>query len=289
MKLTKFILEDFSHEYNPFAIKNFIISDSADAPNVSSDYPFVLNGLAFAICIKGKGKMRINFKEYEIEESTIITILPFFVTELITRTEDFLIEFLIFSMDFLENTPSKPSFDIAKSITEHSCIKVNLQEKEKLLEFHSFIVKQYKRTDHPFRVEMAKSLLFSLLTEIGSIYYSRLSDLKDNNVNSHQKELVDKFFKLLFIHHKQEKSIQFYADKMYLTSKYLSAIVKEKTGQTAFSWINDSLISSAKYLLKTTNMTILQISEELNFPNPSFFGRFFKKHTKVTPVQYRES
>jgi AraC-like DNA-binding protein len=110
-----------------------------------------------------------------------------------------------------------------------------------------------------------------------------------SDTNSYQKEQVLNFFKLLLHNHKKEKTLQFYASKMCLTPKYLSTIIKERTGRTAFSWINEVLISSTKYMLKTTDMTILQISEELNFPNPSFFGRFFKKHTGMTPVQYRES
>ncbi|MFV0538448.1 MAG: helix-turn-helix domain-containing protein [Dysgonomonas sp.] len=74
-----------------------------------------------------------------------------------------------------------------------------------------------------------------------------------------------------------------------MTSKYLSSLIKEQTGRTAFAWINEIIISSIKHILKTTDKTILQISEDFNFPNASFFGRFFKKHTNMTPVEYRES
>lgn len=293
MSLAKLQLEDISEQIDPYAIKNFIISDrNVTLPPISSDYPFVIDGVVFAICIQGSAHVKINFREYIIEKNTIITVLPFYVVEYINRSDDLLVEFLIFSTDFITEMPVSGSLDISQSIMQSSCLKISEQEAEKYLEFHSFIVKQYKRREHPFRQTMAKGLLYALLTEIGSIYYNKyLEDNKFNepNSSSHQEELVARFFKLLLEHHKQEKTLQFYADKMCLTSKYLSTIIKQRTGRTAFAWINESLIASTKHMLKTTDMTVLQISEELNFPNPSFFGRFFKKHTGMTPLQYRES
>ena len=296
MKLAKLHLDEISEKLDPFAIKNFIISSNAvSMPTPSLDYPFILDGAAFMICIKGSGKIRINFKEYELEENSIITIFPQFVTELLSKSDDLLMEFLLFSTDFLSEMPSSSnlSFDISKSIAKSPCIKATKEEAEKLLDLHSFIVKRYNQKDHPFREAMAKSLLFSLLIEVGAIYYERFVELdkglNTNQSSSRQEELVSTFFRLLVDHHKEEKNLQYYADKMCLTSKYLSTIIKERTGRTAFAWINEALITSARFMLKTTNFTILQVSEELNFPNASFFGRFFKKHTGMTPVQYKES
>ena len=294
MKLARIQLEDISEQIDPYAIKNFIISDKAvDLPPLSTNYPFVIDGVTFAICISGCARIKINFKEYEIEKNTIITIMPYFVVEYLTRSDDLVIEFLVFSVDFLTEIPVSTSFDISASVLNSSCLKINETEAEKYLEFHSFILKQYKRKDHPFRKEMVKSLLYSLLAEIGGIYYNKLEEAsgetQNAEVNTRQDELVARFFKLLLHHHKDEKTLQFYADKMFLTSKHLSTVIKERTGRTAFTWINEALIATAKYLLKTSDMTILQVADDLNFPNPSFFGRFFKKHTGMTPVQYRES
>ncbi|WP_029902177.1 AraC family transcriptional regulator [Prevotella sp. 10(H)] len=294
MKLSKIQMKDITDNVDPSAIKNFIVSDkSVYIPPMSSNFPVVIDGIVFAICISGKAKIKINFKEYDMGKNTILTILPNYVLEITEQDEDTMTEFLIFSPDFLTEMPSTTNFDISMSIIQCPCLTLSDEEIAKLLEFHSFIVAQYKRKDHPFRIQMAKGLLYALLTEVGAIYYNKLKvpemekDMK-SEANSYQKEQVFSFFKLLLHHHKNEKTLQFYADKMCLTPKYLSTIIKERTGRTAFSWINEILITSTKYLLKTTDMTILQISEELNFPNASFFGRFFKKHTGMTPVQYRE-
>jgi len=293
MKLAKLQLDFISEQIDPFAIKNFIVSDQAtSSPSLSLEHPFILDGVAFSICIKGTGRIKINFREYKLEKNSIVTIFPHFITELVEKSDDFMLEFLIFSVDFLSEMPSSPNFDISQSLVDSPCIKATDHETEKLIEFHSFVVKQYKRKNHPFRSALAQSLLYSLLIEVGAIYYTRILEsgsLNKATAASHQEELVQKFFELLVKHHKEEKVLSFYADKMCLTPKYLSAVLRERTGRTAFSWINESLIATAKYLLKTSDMTILQISEEMNFPNASFFGRFFKKHTGMTPVQYRDS
>ncbi|MBK5721255.1 AraC family transcriptional regulator [Dysgonomonas sp. Marseille-P4677] len=295
MNLSRIQIKDISEQIDPYAIKNFIVSDeSVRMPHLTANHPFVTDGIIFAICISGNGRIKINFKEYEIGKNTIMTFLPHYVIEIIEQSENAMNEFLIFSPDFLTEIPSSGNLDISMSLIESPCLKVSDEEAEKLLEFHSFIVKQHKRREHPFREQMAKSLLIALLSEIGAIYYTRMNELKkeqfsESEINTYQKEQMYTFFRLVLANHKKEKSLKFYADKMFLTPKYLSTIIKERTGRTAFSWINEALISSTKHMLKTTDLTILQISEELNFPNPSFFGRFFKKHTGMTPVQYRES
>lgn len=104
-----------------------------------------------------------------------------------------------------------------------------------------------------------------------------------------REELLTHFIGLLFQFHRQERSIQFYADKMSLTPKYLSKVIREASGKSVSQWIDEMVIMEAKAMLKSSNLTVLQISEKLNFPNASFFGSYFKKRTGISPIQYRES
>jgi len=89
--------------------------------------------------------------------------------------------------------------------------------------------------------------------------------------------------------YKTERSPRFYADKLFITTKYLSSILKKVTGRSINSWLEEAIILGAKLLLKSTDLTVLQVSEELSFPNPSYFGRYFKKATGMTPKDYRDS
>lgn len=298
MSITKRInINEITEHLDPHAIKNFIISDrSVSIPLMTTDCPFIIDGIGFAICIEGKAHIRINFKEYRIEKNSIITVMPHFVVEYLTNSSNFKMEFLIFSTDFLTEMPKVKNLDLAGSVMEHPCLKMTDQDTQRYIEFHDFILKQYKRKDHPFRKTMAKGLLYALLAEIGNIYCSHYiqkesadAEVEKSKASIRQEELTMNFFRLLLENHKTEKVLQFYADSLFLTPKYLSSVIKARTGRTASAWIIEALIASAKHMLKTTNMNIVQISDELNFPNPSFFGRFFKQQTGVTPTQYRKA
>lgn len=89
-------------------------------------------------------------------------------------------------------------------------------------------------------------------------------------------------------HYKTERSVNFYANKLFLTAKYLSKVVQENSGKTATNWIDDYVILEAKALLNSSKLTIQQISDELNFPSQSFFGKYFKRKVGMSPKEYRK-
>ena len=95
------------------------------------------------------------------------------------------------------------------------------------------------------------------------------------------------FFKLLAKHCRQEHTVGFYADKLNRTPKYLSGAIRKLSGRSVPEWITMNLLRESKSMLKTTGMTVLEISEDLNFSSPSVFVQFFRRHTGITPLQYR--
>jgi AraC-like DNA-binding protein len=100
--------------------------------------------------------------------------------------------------------------------------------------------------------------------------------------------LVEKFLDLVQTHYKEQRELSFYADKLCLTSKHLSKVVREASGTTANEWIDNHVILEAKALLKSTDLTVQQISEELKFPSQSFFGKYFKRCTGMSPSEYKK-
>ena len=83
--------------------------------------------------------------------------------------------------------------------------------------------------------------------------------------------------------------MSFYADKMFLTAKHLSTVVKEISGKTVGEWIDELVILEAKALLNSSSMNIQEIADRLNFANQSFFGKYFKHYTGMSPKEYRKS
>lgn len=287
----KISVNDFEDQATSQGIKNFVISD--DTANIQ-DYPFdfryphIVEGIAFAICVKGTGRIKINLREYKVEPCTIMLILPNYILELLEQSDDLTIEFLLFSFDFISDIKLIADVDTPKKIDQKPCLKISEEATTDLLEFHAFIVKRYKKTDILYREEIVRSLLQTLIYEVLQLYQDKKTESGNKPLTRKEKHLHN-FVSLLFEYHMKERSIAFYADKMFITPKYLSRVVKETSGVDIQQWIDDMVIMAAKALLKSSNMTILQISEDMSFANPSFFGTYFKKRTGMTPVQYRES
>ena len=120
---------------------------------------------------------------------------------------------------------------------------------------------------------------------IVELYQNKI--LSETKFKNRQETLYKNFYSLLFIYYKKERSIKFYADKLNITPKYFSKIVKQTSKKNASDLIDEMVIMGIKAALKCTNQSVQQISEEFNFRNPSFFGTFFKRRTGITPLQYR--
>ena len=105
---------------------------------------------------------------------------------------------------------------------------------------------------------------------------------------SRQEDLFSRFMDLLSEHVTRELSVSFYASRLCITTKYLSTVVRQVSGKTPTVWIKEKIISEMKYRLCCTQATIKEISYSLNFPNNSFFGKYFKAETGVSPSRYRE-
>lgn len=104
-----------------------------------------------------------------------------------------------------------------------------------------------------------------------------------------KEQVVEKFITLAMRHHREAREVIWYADKLCMTSSYLASIVKHATGKSANTWINQFVISDSKRILrKNKGVSILDVSEQLGFPDQAVFCKFFKKHVGCTPSTYRE-
>ena len=133
--------------------------------------------------------------------------------------------------------------------------------------------------------ELIKSWGQTLCYEVLNIYFSyQPSQLLSQNKKD---KIFQNFVITLFRYYQQERDVTFYASKQYLSSRYFSAVIKEKSGSTALQWIVQMVITEAKQLLENSDLTIKEIATKLNFPTQSFFGKYFKQYVGVSPKEYR--
>ena len=285
----KIFIEEISNDAEPTIIKNFLLSSNARIKkHFSFEEPFIFDGFVIGFCVRGTAKLKINFKEYQLAAGAILLLAPNQVIKLDEKSDDFSMENLFLSFDMILEFPSPVDFELFDYARRTPCVKVSEEMISHLLKYHSFISSEYGEIENIYREEIVKTLLYALMLEISGIYKANENTAQNLRLSKHE-DLSDSFFRLLNKHYKQERSVAFYADKMCLTPKYLSSAIKKITGKSILGWIDETVITESKVMLKTTDLTVLQISEELNFANPSFFVQFFKHHTGTTPLKYRNS
>lgn len=273
---------------NARMVENIVFSEHTEMPSdVLLDYPHVFEGFLLSLCLEGSAKIKVNLREYTISKNTLTIIFPNQIFEPISKSDVLHVKTLFFPMDLLVDLPFPSNFDVAFKIRKQACINVPDEIMQELLTYFSLINNLHEREEQPYRREIVRGLLYTTIMQACSIYID--SDCNTEIKSIRKEELLHNFFRLMMTHRKSVRNVSFYADKLFVTPKYLSSTLKKTTGKTAIEWINEAVIIEAKSMLKRSNMTVLQISEELNFPNPSFFGRYFKQYGGMTPVEYRES
>lgn len=248
------------------------------------DYPFKVDMITAFIGLLGRIEGSINLKHYVSVAPCLTIILPGQILQHGYMSDDFTGLFISMSKKFINSLNLGSSTVLFMSISENPVVSLSEKDLQSTVTFYNMLKDTIERTDNPYRMETVKFLTMAFF--FGTSYQFHKKNNDDRSKSKHEI-MVDKFLGLVRQHYKHERSIGFYGDILCLTPKYLSTLIKANTGTTANDWIDRYIILEAEALLKSTNMTIQQISDDLNFPSQSFFGKYFKRHTGMSPREYR--
>ena len=173
-------------------------------------------------------------------------------------------------------------------LRKNPCTTFEPQETELVDNYIELLRSKIKNRTHFFQKEVMQNAFVGFLLEIANIFMGKKDGLLMPAL-SRKEELFEQFLQLLFEHCKEQHVVTFYAEKLFITPQYLSLILKELTGKSANKWIDDALIVEAKILLKAPQATVQQVADMLHFSDQSTFGKFFKKHMGISPMEYRKS
>jgi AraC-like DNA-binding protein len=270
-----------NNKFNVFSVKDdFLLVDINVKALPPFDFPFKMNRAICVICTNG----RINLTPFEMQAPSVSISLPNQILQYDYVSEDFNGHIIVVSARLLDSFFSNMHHrvEMALHIMKNSCKAINNKELQVLLTYCNSAKDITVMNDNPYRFEMLKHLFLVLF------YTFKYYGIQKNEAVTQQTLFVNKFLELVRENFKQERQIAFYAQKLCLTSKYLSLKIRDLTGKSANDWIDDYVMLEAKALLKSTNMTIQQIGDELNFSSQSFFGKYFKRCEGVSPKEYRE-
>lgn len=262
-----------------------IFSDIANVPVF--EYPTRLDCVMFAICISGTLQLGINLERYTLKSGQLGVMRPEQIMQIFSISDDFNGRFIVLSRKFLEEAQIdfKNALSIFLYFKDNPITDLTPQEIEIMLEYHALLYRKAKLDDPEYRKKITQHLMHALFYEV-NLFFTRHHGI-EKPVKSRKEELFERFMREVAEHYRQQRSVAFYAERLCLTPKYLSAAVKEASGKLAGQWIDECVILEAKTLLKSSGRSIQQIAEDLNFANQSFFGKYFKQHTGMSPSQYK--
>lgn len=257
------------------------------------NYPFRFDGVLLVWCIKGSLSISINLNDYIVKKKTLFLCLPgnlFKLNEIVAEDEDLHYVCVAMSKEFAssQKIDLNKMFKNALSLLDDPSVIVG-EEEEELMVRHIDIIASVASSNLPHKRESVVNLWSSMLCIFAGIFDKISPERESAQMNTRSRMLIEQFLRLVGQYHTMYRNVGFYADKLCLTPKYLSKLIKNATGRSAPYWIDSYVILEAKNLLKYSNCTIKEIVYKLNFPNQSVFYKFFKARTGMTPSEYRNS
>lgn len=258
-------------------------------------YPFRFDGFIIFFLRRGHFRVDLNLNTFELKEHSVLMVVPGNIVKLSSPVDSRLVDteliFALVSREFMSGI----RFDFNKVFQEglrmwdNPCISLDGDDL-KLAEDYFNLARTIVVSHRNNKLEVMGSLLTSFLYVLVDFWMARLSvaQKQESRSSARMNQVFERFIALVTEYHTTERGMAFYADKLCLTPKYLSKLVKQATGRSAPDWIDSFVILEAKNLLKYSDKTIKEIVYTLHFPNQSVFYKFFKAHTGMTPSEYRK-
>lgn len=263
---------------------NFVVSDTNEDDLDIVGHPVLVNSIICAVCTQGEASVRINFKSYKLRAGSFVILAPgsMFLCEEDEYSQDFIAYYISFSPDFTKDISLE---HMLYDIKSYPYIEMDETEYKHIIEIYNSLKSRFLNFDHPYRKEVLRYSLLTAIYDFSVIYDKYTLIIKEPKPDSYSS----RFFELLFKYYKRHRDTGFYSERLNITPKYLSKVIKEETGNSVQAWIFELILFETKSLLRSTSMSIAEIAEHFNYPDSTSFGKFFKKHEKITPLEYRNN
>lgn len=248
------------------------------------------------LCLNGSADIVLDQMSYRLESGSLCIYFPYTVLEVKRRSDD--LDGLVMAVDLESVSPLLSritNLDGLLEVRHHPVVNLKPQMMRvihgymTLYRHHQDLAQTYATSGqrrlwqlNNLQLERAKECLMLQII----IAFTGEDALTKNSL-SRKDEIVSQFLQTLRIHYRQEHEVGFYADKQCLSMRYFSYVVRTRTSQTPSQWIAGILLTDAKQMLVETGKSVKEIAELLNFPTQSYFGKWFKAHTGMGPVEYK--
>lgn len=283
---------DFGHIPGAFAITR-IDGEPARRPNVRFN-PSQGDGLTVLMVLSGTIDIEVNLTSYRLEANSLLLVPPRTLVNLERTQGDADAYILFIAPGFLQEINiNYAALSMPVPYEKPSPVRQLSVSQGALLRRYFELLHEVTRNQANPRLDsnIGSSLISAMVYQVAQFYYKELTDERPQAESQGHRpsNYVNEFIRLLQLHYMNERSVTFYAEKLFISPKYLSLLVKKATGRSASRWIDDRVIMEARNLLRYSGKNIQQVAYMLNFSNQSSFGKYFKHLTGMSPTEYQKS
>ena len=250
--------------------------------------PRRMNFILIGLCIKGEVMYQLDTQKQVIKPGDILIVSDRHVVDSYRHSNDMeglcIMMSVHFFREIIQNVSDVSSLFLFSR--QHPVMSLEQKEIETFKEYFQVIKQKICDQRNHFRKDLIKTLLLAMFYDLSNIIYRVQNNGKPQ---TRADAIFTHFIKLVEKNYRQERRVGWYAAQLNITPKHLSETVKNASRRTPNEWIDDYVTLELRVLLKNSTKTIKEIAQELNFPNQSFLGKFFKEHVGVSPSKYRKS
>ena len=266
---------------------NIIIYEANDFPRLLMQ-PFYSDYVGIAVCHQGMFRFCVDGTSFAVSMGETVFLSPGILFHVQEVSADLRYTLLFYRVEQIRHMLGNTvvSMRLYSTLYPQSCTVAHTGYEEMLTSYARMLLDlEQKEKQDAYSLHEQKLLLMAVTYRLCSIFSAAF--LKEGKEMRRKIETFEMLVKLIEENFMRERTVAFYADQLCLTPKYLSVIVKSVCGKTVQQLIFKAIIRRSIYLMKNTDKTIQQIASDLSFPNASSFGTFFKKHTGLSPKNYR--
>lgn len=258
-------------------------------PKLPDNKVFKLEMLTCYGVMKGRMQFDLNGKSHQASEGDMVVCMPNSYIDNYMMSPDLCVRAVGISYSVLQRhlNISKNFWNVIEYIIKNPVIHLEKPQYALLSLYSNLFRFKHSNPGGFHHKETLQLLLRCMFLEIASIIMPKLGSEPESGVIRHGDQLFKRFLELLSASEGRERSVKSYAEQLCITPKYLSTLSKTASGKPALEWIHRFTAEAIERRLKYTDKSVKEISDEMNFPNLSFFGKFTKAHLGLSPTEYR--
>lgn len=252
-----------------------------------------MKAFTLILCTDGMENGSVNLRDVSINKGSLLMSFPGNVLKIESGYPMATVRGIMLSQDFMRmmNVDVKNSMPLFMRLAYNPMIHLTQKQQEDIERYLDLLENISDNDNLAHRDQIVSGLVSSMFFRISDMYEqsTQVANTKELSVRNRREEYFAKFITLLSNNFKRERTVGFYAEQMCVTPKYLSLLIKEFSGKSAAEWIDYYVITEAKTLLRYSTMSIQEVAYELSFSSQSFFGKYFKHLTGMSPSEYKLS